>query len=264
MLRNQPFEIVILTLFPDFIQSFLSYSLVKRAIEKNSVVFSIVNIRDYSTDKHRKVDDIPFGGGNGMVMTPQPLASAFDALQQQGDLVIFLTPRGAVWSQDLVMFLAQTLDFGHFKEFDQDIIPEIWQKFFPKNSRYRRLVLVCGHYEGMDQRVCDRYGHLEVSIGDYVLMGGETAALVIVETLLRYLPGFLGNENSVSEESFDNGLLEYPQFTRPASFQGMDVPEVLLSGHHENIRKWRERMRVEDTSNRRPDLLVKRDGKDRL
>lgn len=222
-------KIDILTLFPEMFEGVLYSSIMKRANEKGILEFVLHNIRDYSESKHKNTDDYPFGGGAGMVMMPQPIFSCLDAVDKDHTAYrIALTPRGDVLTPDLAKELSQ------------------------KDS----LLLLCGHYEGIDERalsVMDR----EVSIGDYVLTGGELPAMVLIDCLSRFIDGVLGSEDSNKDESFSYGLLEYPQYTRPAEFRGMKVPDVLLSGNHANIEKWRRDMALEETRKRRPDLLEK-------
>jgi tRNA (guanine37-N1)-methyltransferase len=217
----------ILTLFPETVRCFLRESIVKRAAEKGVVRFTIVDIRDYSTDKHRKVDDYPFGGGTGMVLGPDPLFRALESLEDRGTTV-YLSPAGALLNQRKVRELA----------------------------RIERVTLVCGHYEGIDQRVVDRFVDERISIGDYVLTGGEVAAAVLVDSVTREIDESLGNNESRIEESFDStGLLEYEQYTRPASYRGCEVPAVLLSGNHGEIERWRLKRRLVNTMKTRPELF---------
>jgi tRNA (guanine37-N1)-methyltransferase len=217
----------IITIFPETIRCFLRESIVKRAAEKGLVGFSIVDIRDFSTDKHRKVDDYPFGGGTGMVLSPEPLFRALESLGERGQTV-YLSPAGALLNQRKVRELA----------------------------RLERVTLVCGHYEGIDQRVVDRFVDEQISIGDYVLTGGEVAAAVLVDAVTREIDETLGNKESKFEESFDStGLLEYEQYTRPASYRGIEVPAVLLSGNHGEIERWRLKRRLVNTLKTRPDLF---------
>jgi tRNA (guanine37-N1)-methyltransferase len=218
----------ILTLFPDTVRCFIRESIVKRAGEKGVVEFSIVDIRDYSTDKHRKVDDYPFGGGTGMVLSPQPLFRALEGLGERGRTV-YLSPAGTLLNQRKVKELA----------------------------RLERITLICGHYEGIDQRVVDRFVDEQISIGDYVLTGGEVAAAVLIDSVTREVDEVLGNNESKVEESFDStGLLEYEQYTRPAVFEGDEVPAVLLSGNHGEIERWRLKRRLANTLKTRPELLA--------
>jgi tRNA (guanine37-N1)-methyltransferase len=219
----------ILTLFPDTIRCFLRESIIKRAVEKGVVGFSIVDIRDYSRDKHKKVDDYPFGGGTGMVLSPEPLFRALESLGEMGRTV-FLSPAGTLLNQRKVRELA----------------------------RLERVTLVCGHYEGIDQRVIDRFVDERISIGDYVLTGGEVAAAVLVDAVTREIDESLGNNESKFEESFDStGLLEYEQYTRPASYRGCEVPAVLLSGNHGEIERWRLKRRLVNTMKTRPELFAR-------
>ena len=220
-------RIEILTLFPEMFDS-LKVGILGKAQEKGLFTLNTTNIRDYSLDKHKKVDDTPFGGGAGMVMTPQPLHDSINAVDKDHKcLRIYLSPKGETLSQNLVQKLAKE----------------------------ENLMFVCGNYEGIDQRIIDLDIDMELSIGDYVLTGGEMAAMVAINAVSRYIDGVLGNQESTSEESFSNGLLEYPQYTHPQVFEGMEVPEVLLSGNHQNIAKWRYEKQLEITKERRPDLL---------
>jgi tRNA (guanine37-N1)-methyltransferase len=221
-------KIDILTLFPEMFDS-LNYSIIGRAKQKNLIELNIINIRDFSNNKHKKTDDYTFGGGAGMLMTPQPLYDAINSVKTTKSYCIYLSPSGNVLKHKKVVNFA---------------------------SNYNHLILVCGHYEGIDQRVIDLLIDEEITIGDYVLTGGELPAMVLTDAVSRYVEGVLENE-SVSEESFTNGLLEYPQYTRPQSFKGRKVPEVLLSGHHENIKNWRQKKAYEKTKKVRPDLLKK-------
>jgi len=209
------------------VQSFFRESIIGRAVERGILKINVVNIRDYSTDKHGKVDDAPFGGGRGMLLTPDPLFRSLDSIERRGT-VIYLNPMG--------------------KRLDQRGVRDL--------SKLEVVTLICGHYEGIDHRVVEALVDEEVSIGDYILTGGEPAACVLVDSVTRELEGALGTDESRIEESFDlTGLLEYEQYTRPASYRGIKVPEVLLSGNHEEIRKWRMKRRLENTIERRMDLL---------
>ena len=203
----------VLTLFPEMFQ----------AIKQ-----SILGRADFSKDKHKKVDDTPYGGGAGMVMRADVVYDAYKSVQNENAKVIYLTPQG--------------------KKLDQKKVEEL--------SKEKHLILLCGHYEGIDQRVIDKIVDEEISIGDYVLTGGELPAMVLIDSVSRYVEGVL-SESSTNEESFSQGLLEYPQYTRPETFEGVNVPEILLSGHHENIKKWREEKSLENTKLKRPDLLEK-------
>ncbi len=216
----------ILTLFPELFD-ILNSSIIGRGIEKKIIDIETVNIRDFSKNKHKKVDDTPYGGGAGMVMMPDVVYDAFESVKTDDAKVIYLSPQGKTLDQEKVKQLAKE----------------------------KHLILLCGHYEGIDQRVLDEIVDEEISIGDYVLTGGEIPAMVLIDSVSRYVEGVLSKE-SIEEESFSNGnLLEYPQFTRPEEFHGVKVPEVLLSGHHENIEKWRKKKSLEITKKKRPDLL---------
>ncbi len=223
-------RISILTLFPEVMEHYLSVSILGKAREAGLLDVRLFNIRDYSHDKHRRVDDYPFGGGAGMVMAPQPIFDCMDhALEWHActPLRVYMSPQG--------------------ERLDHRISRQL--------SSFEDIVILCGHYEGVDQRVLDSLIDREISIGDYVLTGGELPALVLVDALSRFIPGVLGNEDAHADESFENGLLEYPQYTRPADFRGMKVPEVLLSGHHANIERWRLEESRKKTKQVRPDLL---------
>lgn len=220
----------ILTLFPEMVMDGLGTSITGRAMEKGIITVSAINIRDYSKDKHRHVDDAPYGGGAGMVMQPEPICDAYEDLCRRtgsSPRVIYMTPQGRVFNQQLARELA----------------------------REEELVFLCGHYEGIDERalelVCTDY----LSIGDYVLTGGELPAMVMIDCISRLVPGVLSNQVSAEEESFHDNLLEYPQYTRPEVFRELAVPEVLLSGHHKKIEAWRREQSIKRTLERRPDLL---------
>lgn len=220
-------KIDILTLFPDMFAP-LSQSIIGRAECAGIVDINAIDIRKYTADKHFKCDDVPYGGGSGMVMTPQPIVDCVRAVDPDGKARrIYMSPRGRTLSVSIAKELAAETD----------------------------LLILCGHYEGVDQRALDVCGFEELSIGDYVLTGGELAAMVVVDALLRFVPGVLGSGTSALTDSFSYGMLEYPQYTRPAVFEGIPVPEVLLSGHHANIEKWRREKALELTAERRPDLL---------
>jgi tRNA (guanine37-N1)-methyltransferase len=221
-------KIHILTLFPDMFDIF-NQSIIGRAVQSEILDINTVNIRDYSKDKHKKVDDYPYGGGAGMVMTPQPLVDSIKAVKNiNKGRVIFLGPKG--------------------RTFNQQVAKEL--------SAESELIFLCGHYEGIDERVF-RYVDDEISLGDFVLTGGEMACIPIVDSICRLIPGVLSTSESFMEESFYQGVLEYPQYTRPECFDGDSVPEILLSGHHENIRKWRRLQSLKITKERRPDLFKK-------
>lgn len=207
----------------------MNTSIIGRAIEAGLLEINAVNIRDYSTNKHMKVDDYPYGGGAGLVMQPEPVYRAYKDLEKdmkKKPRVVYLTPQGTTFHQEMAKELAKE----------------------------EELVFLCGHYEGIDERVLEEIVTDYVSIGDYVLTGGELPAMVMIDSISRLVPGVLHNDDSAGDESFENGLLEYPQYTRPPVFLDKEVPEVLLSGHHENIRKWRHEQSVKRTKERRPDL----------
>jgi tRNA (guanine37-N1)-methyltransferase len=221
-------QIDVLTLFPEMFEGPLGHSILRRAIDRGLLDVRLTNIRDFATDRHRTVDDYPYGGGPGMVMKPGPIFDAVEAVAESGAPIILLSPQGRVFTQRIAAELA----------------------------RQERLVLICGHYEGVDERVREHLVTDELSIGDYVLTGGELAAMVVIDAVTRLLPGVLGGEESTSEESHSHGLLEYPQYTRPPDFRGWTVPEILLSGHHAEIARWRRRQALLRTARRRPDLLT--------
>ena len=223
-------RIDILTLFPEMFQNVLGESILKIAHEKELVSFHLHNIRDFSDDKHRCVDDKPYGGGAGMVMKPEPVFNAVEAVELLDDAAstkILLTPQGETFNQEIAHDL----------------------------SKKARLMIICGRYEGFDERIRSGINALEISIGDYVLTGGEIPAMVVIDSVARLVPGVLGGDNSLQDESFVNRMLEYPQYTRPAEFRGMKVPEVLTSGHHSKIEEWRRENAILRTQERRPDLL---------
>lgn len=221
-------KIDILTLFPEMFGIF-DHSMIGRAREKNIILINTINMRDYTVDKHRKVDDYPYGGGAGMVMSAQPIVDSIRKIKETNKgKVIFLSPKGATFNQELAKEL----------------------------SKEEELIFLCGHYEGIDERAF-KYIDSEISLGDFVLTGGEMACIPIIDGICRLIPGVLSSEESFVEESFYSGLLEYPQYTRPESFEGEKVPEVLISGHHENIRKWRKLQSLLLTQNIRPDLFKK-------
>jgi len=223
-------RIDILTLFPEMFQNVLGESMLKIAREKELVSFHLHNIRDFSNDKHKCVDDKPYGGGAGMVMKPEPVFNAVEAVELLDDAAstkILLTPQGETFNQGIADNL----------------------------SKKTRLMIICGHYEGFDERIRSGIDALEISIGDYVLTGGEIPAMVVIDSVSRLVPGVLGGDDSLQDESFVNRMLEYPQYTRPAEFRGMKVPEVLKSGHHSKIEEWRTENAILRTQERRPDLL---------
>ena len=218
-------KIDILTLFPSMFDGFLNESIIKRAIEKGKVEVNIYNIRDYSTDPHKRVDDYPFGGGSGMVLMPQPVFDAVNTLKTSDSFVILMTPQGEVFKQKKAYEL----------------------------SLKKHLIIICGHYEGFDERI-RTLADLELSIGDYILTGGELASQVVTDSIVRLIDGVITKDSHLND-SFNNNLLDYPVYTRPSDYNGMKVPDVLLSGHHKNIEKWRQEQSVERTKKRRPDLL---------
>lgn len=215
----------VLTLFPEMFSA-LDESIIGRGKEKGLIDINLINIRDFSKNKHKKVDDTPYGGGAGMVMEPTVVYDAYCSVKEPNVKVIYMSPQGKTLNQQMV----------------QDLAKE------------ENIILLCGHYEGIDQRVIDEIVDEEISIGDYVLTGGELPAMVLIDSVSRYVEGVL-KEDSIQEESFTNGLLEYPQYTRPEIFLGKRVPEVLLSGHHENIKEWRKNQSIINTFLKRPDLL---------
>ncbi len=225
-------QVSVLTIFPEMFPGPLGLSLAGKALEKGIWSLEVLDIRDFARDKHRSVDDTPFGGGAGMVMRPDVIDQALAAVETRPGPVVYLSPRGRLLDQALVRELAAQAG----------------------------LKLLCGRYEGVDQRALEARNVSEVSVGDYVLSGGETAAQVLLDAVLRLRPGVMGNQESLAEESFERGLLEYPLYTRPADWNGRAVPEALLSGHHEKIRLWRQRQAEEITRQRRPDLWARYRG----
>jgi len=221
-------KIDVLTLFPSMYDGILNESIISRAINNKLVEINIHNFRDYSKDKNKKVDDYGFGGGKGMVLMPEPIYEAINDLKKEDTLVIMMTPQGIQYKQDIAYNL----------------------------SKHKHIILLCGHYEGFDERIRS-FVDMEISIGDYVLTGGEIPSMVLIDSITRLIPGVI-EEDSHLEDSFNNNLLDYPVYTKPVDFMGMKVPDVLLSGHHENIRKWRLEQSIKKTSERRPDLLEKR------
>jgi len=226
----------IITIFPKMFEPVLNESIIKRAQNKGKVKIYIHNLRGYSLDKHKKVDDRPFGGGSGMVMRPEPIFRAVEVLKRntqypiRNTKIILLSPQG--------------------KRLDQKIAKRL--------AKYKHLILICGHYEGIDERVRQGLVDEEISIGDYVLTGGELAAMVLVDCLVRLIPGVLGDKNSLNFESFEDNLLEYPQYTRPSKFRDMCVPGILLSGDHKKIETWRKKEAIKRTKQKRPDLLQRK------
>ena len=229
----------VLTLFPEMILNGMSESIIGRAIKNEYISLNVVNIRDYSDNKHMKVDDYPYGGGAGMVMQAPPVVAAYESIVENMNLdvtkkkprVVYMTPQGSVFDQDMAQDFAKEED----------------------------LILLCGHYEGIDERVLEMIVTDHVSIGDYVLTGGELPAMVVMDCVSRLVPNVLNNEESAMFESFYDGLLEHPQYTRPVEFRGKRVPEVLLSGNHKKIEEWRKEKSLERTRQRRPDLLEKKE-----
>jgi len=219
----------VLTIFPEMFDSFWAHGIIRRAIDQKKVSATAINIRDFTADRHQMTDDRPFGGGNGMVMKPEPLVEAIGAAKKNEGAAktVLLTPQGRTLNQKMARELASI----------------------------EELILVCGRYEGVDERICHEYIDYEISIGDYVLTGCELAAMVIMEAVTRMIPGALGGQDSAEKDSFSDGLLEHAHYTRPRDFEGKDVPEVLLSGHHREIESWRMESSVMRTLLKRPDLL---------
>jgi tRNA (guanine37-N1)-methyltransferase len=223
-------KIDVLSLFPDMFSGVFGQSILKKAQEKSAVQFQVLDFREFSTNKHRNVDDYPYGGGAGMVLTPQPLFDAVETLTKETSeepRIILLCPQGERFSQKKAEELAKE----------------------------KHLIFLCGHYEGYDERIREHLVTDEISIGDFVLTGGELGAMVVIDAVTRLLPGVLGKEESHLQDSFSTGLLEHPQYTRPADFRGMKVPDVLMSGNHKNIEEWRKKESLKRTYERRPDLL---------
>lgn len=223
-------KIDILTLFPSMFAGVLDESIIGRARKKNIININYVNIRDFSEDKHKRVDDYPFGGGPGMVMKPEPIYRALDSVKSEKAKVIYVSPKGKVYNQSIAQKLACE----------------------------EHLIFLCGHYEGIDNRIVENYITDEISIGDYVLTGGELPSMVIIDSIARLLPGVLKNEESYTDESHYNGILEYPQYTRPRVFNSIGAPEILLTGNHKKIDEWRLYESLKTTFLRRPDLLDKK------
>lgn len=219
-------KLEILSLFPEIIDSFFTSSIMAKAVEKGIIDYTSVNIRDFAVDKHKTCDDSPYGGGAGMVLKPEPLAAALDSVDGKRKRVIYPSPSGIVFDQ----------------------------KQAKRLSEYDEIVFICGRYEGIDQRIIDLYVDEEISIGDYVISSGEISTLVIIDAVYRLLEGVI-SEDSLVDESFSNGLLEYPHYTRPSDFQGMTVPDVLLSGHHAKIVEWRKNEGIRKTRKNRPDII---------
>ncbi len=219
-----PFEIDLVTIFPRFFREPLQESLIKRAQQKGLVKIGIYDLRDYTHDRHKTVDDKPFGGGPGMVMKPEPIFECVEAIRKDA-WVVLMDPQG----------------------------DPLNQKLAEKLSHKKRLIFICGHYEGVDQRVKDHLVDQEISVGDFITMGGEAPALCVIEAVLRFIPGVLGNADSLKEETFEDGL-EYPHYTRPRNYRGWEVPEILVSGDHKKVKKWRQTISKKVTHEKRPDL----------
>lgn len=228
-------HIDVLTLFPEMLRPVLESSILKRAAEQDTFTYELVDFREHSTHKHHKVDDYPYGGGAGMVLAPQPIFDCLDVVKarhpESEPRVVLLCPQGETWTQKKA------------EEFSEE----------------EHVIFICGHYEGYDERIRSELVTDEISIGDYVLTGGELGALVAIDSIVRLLPNALGNVTSAMEDSFSTGLLEHPHYTRPAHFRGLEVPEILTSGHHANIERWRLKESLKRTFERRPDLLEVRD-----
>ncbi len=216
----------VLTLFPEIPKAFFESSIMAKAVERELIGYNLVNIRDFAFDKHKTCDDLTYGGGAGMLLLPEPLGLALDSLEAQQKRVIYVSPSGTLFNQ----------------------------RYAEELSAEKELIFICGRYEGIDQRIIDEYVDDEISVGDYVMSSGEVAALVIIDAVYRLIEGVISGE-SLAEESFSDNLLEYPQYTRTRSFKGREVPDVLLSGHHLNIKKWRLKKRLEKTLKNRPDLI---------
>jgi len=222
----------VLTIFPEIFDVVLGSSIIGRAQQSGLITVNAINIRDFSKDKHKKTDDYPFGGGTGMVMMPQPIFDAYKSITENLDYkpyFIYMSPQGT----------------------------KLDQKHVERLSKLEHIIILCGHYEGVDERVIENLVDEEISIGDYVLTGGELPAMVLIDAVSRAIPGVLSNEDSYSDETFKDGLLEYPQYTRPADYMGLKVPDVLLSGHHANINRWRRQQSLKRTRQKRPDLFEK-------
>ncbi|MDW7668242.1 MAG: tRNA (guanosine(37)-N1)-methyltransferase TrmD [Bacillota bacterium] len=220
-------KITVLTLFPETMESLLEYSIIGKAVEKCLLNINYVNIRNYSQNKHKKVDDYPYSGGPGMLLKADSLSEALDDMISIESKVIYMSPKGKLLNQEKVKEL----------------------------SKEENIVIISGHYEGIDQRVIDNYVDEEISIGDYILTGGELPALVLIDSIARLIPGVLGNEDSHQNETFEDNLLEHPQYTRPFNYKGDKVPEILLSGDHEKIKRWKRYKAIEATIKNRPDLI---------
>ncbi len=230
MTMGGPLAIDVITIFPRMLEGFVEESILKRAAEKDAVRFRMLDLRLFARDVHRTTDDRPYGGGPGMIMKPEPMFEAVKSVSSEGSRVILMTPQG--------------------RKFDQGMASEL--------ATQRHLIFLCGHYEGVDERVRQTLVTDEISVGDYVLTNGVLAAAVVIDSVVRLLPGVLGCEGSTEDESFSNGVLEYPQYTRPAIFEGLKIPEVLLSGNHAEIARWRAEQSRLRTMERRPDLLTRK------
>ncbi len=223
----------VMTLFPEMINDGLNHSIISRAVENNLINVEAIDIRDFTPSKHKKVDDYPYGGGAGLVMQAEPIYNTYMSIKDklsENTKVVYMSPKGRVFNQEIAQELSKEKD----------------------------LVILCGHYEGVDQRIIDEIVTDEISIGDYILTGGELSAMVIIDSVSRLLPSVLGKAESFEDESFSDGLLEYPQYTRPQNFLGREVPEILLSGNHGKIKEWRLQKSLELTKERRPDILKTR------
>lgn len=222
----------VITIFPEIFNAYLNESIIKRAIQRGLINVKIYNLRDFATDKHKTVDDYPYGGGSGMVMKIEPIYNAINSIKSDGveRLTIMLSPQGKTYTQEMAEDLSRNK---------------------------KRILFICGRYEGIDERVREFLADEEISIGDYILTGGELPALVIIDSIARLIPGVLGDEESLREESFTWGILDYPHYTRPPEFLGMKVPEILLSGNHKEIQRWRRKEALKRTLQKRPDLLKK-------
>ena len=222
-------KITILTLFPKMFEA-LNESLIGKAMQKKLLEIEVVNFRDFSKNKHKKVDDYAFSGGAGMVLTPQPIYDALQSVLTKDSYVVYMSPKGTPLTQNKVKQLSQTI---------------------------KHLVIICGHYEGIDERIIELCVNEQISVGDFVLTGGEIPAMALIDAVSRYVEGVLHNSDSTEDESFSDGLLEYPQYTRPQEFMGLKVPDVLISGNHKEIEKWKQEQKISETKKYRPDLLKK-------
>lgn len=222
-------KIDILTIFPEMFTPITEHSMIGRACKSGILKINLINIRDFVTNKHKKVDDTPFGGGAGMVMMAEPFFNALESINAKGKKIIYLSPKGKI--------------------LDQSKVEEL--------SKQDEMIILCGHYEGIDERIITYWDVEEISVGDYILTGGEIPAMILIDSVTRMIPGVLGSSDSHAEESIYSGLLEYPQYTKPRDFQGISVPEILLSGNHENMELWKFQQSLEITRMRRPDLFEK-------